>query len=244
MDMVIFKKAILIVHGFAGGTYDQEYLANYLESIWNFDVYTYTLPGHSHIMNNKSTCNDWIQSSESMIRLLQEKGYSDIYVIGHSMGGVIASYLATQYKEVKKLVLIAPAFKYLSFETSDLKVVDILKVAPEILSQYGKDEVASRLTKLPVSTVKEFIKLVKKYQNTLEQVEIPTLIIQGTMDKIVPSKTAVYVYDHLKTEKKKIIYVKNSTHDVLREQKKEGVSHVIEQFLKKGIGEINSIEEL
>ena len=26
-----FRRAILIIHGFAGGTYDQEYLANYLE---------------------------------------------------------------------------------------------------------------------------------------------------------------------------------------------------------------------
>ena len=28
---MIFRKAILIIHGFAGGTYDEENLANYLE---------------------------------------------------------------------------------------------------------------------------------------------------------------------------------------------------------------------
>ena len=41
------RKAILIIHGFAGGTYDQEYLANFLELDRGFDVYTFTLPGHN-----------------------------------------------------------------------------------------------------------------------------------------------------------------------------------------------------
>ena len=27
---MLLKKAVLIIHGFAGGTYDEEYLANYL----------------------------------------------------------------------------------------------------------------------------------------------------------------------------------------------------------------------
>ena len=43
---MIFRKAILIIHGFAGGTYDEEYLAHRLELIRNYDVYTFTLAGH------------------------------------------------------------------------------------------------------------------------------------------------------------------------------------------------------
>ena len=41
-----FRKAVLIIHGFAGGTYDQEFLANFLELNSGLDVYTFTLPGH------------------------------------------------------------------------------------------------------------------------------------------------------------------------------------------------------
>ena len=44
--MKVFKKAILVVHGFAGGVYDQEYLTHRLELIDNYDVFTFTLPGH------------------------------------------------------------------------------------------------------------------------------------------------------------------------------------------------------
>lgn len=242
--MILFRKAILIIHGFAGGTYDEEYLANYLEVNRDFDVYTYTLPGHSHIFNNKSTYEEWIQASENMIEMLLENGYREINVIGHSMGGVIATYLATKYSQIKQLVLVAPAFRYLNFEDDGINLIDIIKLTPEILSQYGKDEVTSRLTKLPFTTVKEFIKLVAEYQDTPEMVTVPTMIIQGTEDKVVLPKTASYVYNKLKTNQKKIVYVSGSTHDVLREEKKEVVSELITQFLRHGIRKIKDVDKL
>ena len=46
VKMKLFRKAILIIHGFAGGTYDQEILNHELELKWNYDVFTFTLPGH------------------------------------------------------------------------------------------------------------------------------------------------------------------------------------------------------
>ena len=42
----MFRKAILIIHGFGGGVYDEEYLSTNLEFIKNYDVFTFTLPGH------------------------------------------------------------------------------------------------------------------------------------------------------------------------------------------------------
>ena len=44
--MKVFRKAILLIHGFAGGTYDFESLAKNLECINNYDVFTFTLNGH------------------------------------------------------------------------------------------------------------------------------------------------------------------------------------------------------
>ena len=112
---MLFRKAILIIHGFAGGTYDEEELANRLELNKFYDVYQYTLPGHSKNLS-KVKYQDWIKKSEDMMNFLIDNGYKSIYVIGHSMGGVIACYLASKYKEVRKLVLCAPAFQYLSIE--------------------------------------------------------------------------------------------------------------------------------
>ena len=91
------KKAILLIHGFAGGAYDYGNLPNDLEFVNNYKVFTYTLPGHDKAIINKVTKDDWIKMSEMQIEKIIKHGYKEIYVIGHSMGGVIASYLASKY---------------------------------------------------------------------------------------------------------------------------------------------------
>ena len=44
--MFFRRKAILLIHGFVGGIYDFGSLGNELEVYKNFDVYSFTLPGH------------------------------------------------------------------------------------------------------------------------------------------------------------------------------------------------------
>ena len=99
-----FRTAVLLVHGFAGGVYDEEYLDHQLELISKYDVYTFTLPGHDGNTSKKITGATWIKKAESEVEFLINNGYKKIYVIGHSMGGVIATHLASKYKEIKKLV--------------------------------------------------------------------------------------------------------------------------------------------
>ena len=76
-DIMLLKKAVLIIHGFAGGTYDEEYLANYLE-LKGFDVYTFTLPGHDRMLFNKITKEDWIESARIHLEMLINNKYKQI----------------------------------------------------------------------------------------------------------------------------------------------------------------------
>lgn len=62
-----FRKAILLIHGFAGGSYDYGDLANDLQLYRNFDVFAFTLPGHDKFIINKVTKDDWIKAAEGQI---------------------------------------------------------------------------------------------------------------------------------------------------------------------------------
>ena len=107
-------------------SYVLEYLSNYLE-LNRFDVYTFTLPGHERTLFKHVTKEEWIDSCESHLQMLIKRGYKKIYVMGHSMGGVLATILADRHKEVKKLVLAAPAFKYMTFdELLFFKIMNII----------------------------------------------------------------------------------------------------------------------
>ena len=90
------KKALLFIHGFAGGTYDYGELINDLELNGLFDIFSYTMKGHGNLVINKVTKDDWIKDAEYNIEKLIKYGYKEIYVVGHSMGGVIATYLGSK----------------------------------------------------------------------------------------------------------------------------------------------------
>ena len=237
---MLFRKAILIVHGFVGGTYDEEDLANYLELNKSFDVFQFTLPGHERNLS-KVYYKEWIKRSEEQVEWLIENGYNTIYVIGHSMGGVIATYLATKYKQVKKLVLAAPAFHYLNVVNDNLNIKESLKVVPKVIEQIGKDEIVARFLKLNISSIEEFMNLVKHYYHAPKEIKCPVLILHGQSDHLVPTSSSEYVYSELKGTKK-LVYINGATHDLFKDEKKEQIFEIVEKFLKYGtLGGIDNI---
>lgn len=233
---MIFRKAVLLIHGFAGGNWDYGDLGNEIQLYSNFDVYTFTLPGHEKSIISKVTKDDWIKSAEEHIELLINHGYKTIYIVGHSMGGVIACHLARKYKEVKKLILAAPAFKYLSFdgETIDLNSsINSIKKTPELIKDYTLEVVISRAFKMSGKASLEFSKLVKEHHDDPKFINCPTLIIQGTKDVLVPVASAKYVYKNLKSKTKELIFIKDLTHDVFTGERQKEAHNLVINFFKK-----------
>lgn len=226
-------KAVLVIHGFAGGIYDIEVLANRLEYNPNLDVFVFTLPGHEHIFNNKVTKEEWLKAADDQIKDIINHGYNEIYLIGHSMGGLIASFLAVKYKEVKRLVLAAAAFEYLQFNNGEVNVVDSLKITPNIIKQYSPNNVISRILSQPLSTYKEFMDLSAMLQEIPKQITIPTLVIHGSKDEIVPPSSSQRIYKEINNKNKELVIVNDATHDLFHDEKKEEAIKCVEQYLKK-----------
>lgn len=231
--MILFKKAILLIHGFAGGIYDFNSLNNDLELFNSFDVYTFTLPGHDKAIINHVTSYDWIKEAEYQTEKLIKHGYKSIYVIGHSMGGVIASHIAKKYPEVKKVILASPAFKYFTFKDDKLDVLASLKQTPEVLKEYDKDDVFSRILKSPIVTTHEFMKLVKEFGNDIKNVNCPTLILYGCDDIIVPFDSVKFVYDNIKAQSVTLYQIENVTHNTFRCERYDEILNIIIKFLKE-----------
>lgn len=227
------RKAVLIIHGFLGGTYDQEELANYLELDNNLDVYRFTLPGHSRNLS-KVKYQEWIDKSEEYVKRLIKNSYSDIYLIGHSMGGVIATYLASKYSQIKKLVLAAPSFNYLGTVEDNVDLKKTLVSSSNIIKTYGTDEVLSRFLKLNSAMIFEFMELVKKYYDYPYEITCPILILQGNNDDLANPSSSRYVYDSVKSRKKTLIYLDGVTHDVFKSKKDALVFKTVNRFLVFG----------
>lgn len=230
---MLFRKAILLIHGFAGGSYDYNTLANDLQLHRNFDVYTFTLPGHDKIIIKDVTREDWLKSAENQVETLIKNGYKKIYVIGHSMGGVIACHIAKKYPQIKKLVLASPAFRYFTFKEDKLDLLASIKQTPSIFKDYDTDNVLSRVLKLPLATTLEFINLVKEHSDDVKDVLCPTLILWGNKDKIVPKDGAMHVYKNIKSDSVTLYEIDNITHDTFKNDKYEEILKVITKFLQE-----------
>lgn len=230
--MILFRKAILLIHGFAGGNYDYNSLGNDLQLYRDFDVYTFTLPGHDKTIINHVKQEDWINAAEKQIEILIKRGYKTIYVVGHSMGGVIAAHVANKYPQVKKLVLASPAFRYFTFKDDKLDIIKSLEQTPSLFKDYKPEDVISRILKIPFTTTMEFMKLVKNHATDIKGVSCPTLILWGCNDKIVPKDSAMYVYKNVKAKSVTLYEISNVTHDTFRNQRYDEVYSIIYKFLR------------
>ena len=234
--MLFRHKAILLIHGFVGGIYDYDTLPNELEIIRNFDVFTFTLPGHEKNIVKDVKYQDWIKSAENQIEFLIQNKYKEIYIIGHSMGGVIATHLASQYKQVKKVVLVAPAFRYFYFTNGKINIKGLgetIKNMPELFKNMGTEKVIERIAKTPIPTMIEFTKLVSTYENDIKNVTCPVLIIHGNEDKVVPEEGTKLVYDNLNNKTNILININKLTHDCFVGERKIELTSIIINFLKK-----------
>ena len=227
--------AILFIHGFIGGIYDYDNYPNELETYRNFDVYTFTLPGHEKNIVKGVKYNEWISSAENQIEFLLKHNYKKIYVVGHSMGGVIAAHLASKYKEIKKLVLVAPSFRYFHFKDGKVNIKGInetLKSFPSLLKEEDKEKVIDRISKNPIGTMLEFTKLVNACQKDLNTITCPTLTIHGLNDNVVPSESTDLVYNTITSKTNHLINIDGVTHDCFTQKRKDEVKAIITNFLR------------
>ena len=225
--MKFFRKAIIIIHGFTGNLYDNEYLMNYLEMDSSFDVFAETLPGHNKDRFSDASVDEWKKSVDDLVNRLIGEGYRSIYVIGHSMGGILAAYVASKYKEIKKIVFVNAAFDYLNFKQNkkDLKDKD--------LSKYS--HLWQKALRTSPFMVNEFRKLVKESNDLLPQVNCEALVLRSTRDEIIPYDVGTLIYDNLNSSNKYIVDIQEASHVVLSGEKKDIVSKHIKLFLKGGI---------
>lgn len=224
--MRLFRKAIVIIHGFTGNLYDNEYLMNYLELDPMFDVYAETLPGHNKDRFSDATVEDWKVSIDNIINKLIRYGYKTIYVVGHSMGGILACYASIKYSEIKKIVLVNAAFDYLNFKQNkdDFKDKDF--------SKYTR--IGAKVLRTSPFMANEFRKLVKEGNELLNQVSCEALIMRSTNDGIIPYDTGDLIYNGIVSKEKYLTDIKDASHTVLNTDKKVVASEYIKLFLKGG----------
>jgi carboxylesterase len=226
----------LLIHGFTGAPYEVEPLAEYFRSHTNWVVSSPTLPGHGEQDSLRGiTFQQWIDTAESHLQHLLEE-CDTVYVIGFSMGGVLAGYLATKY-QVNKLVLLSAALQYIH---PIQMVKDIGGMVTDLCrGQLFQNELFIRYSRkvrsTPFVASLEFRKLVQHLKPSFESVFTPTMILQGKLDGLVPYKTADAIYNLIGSEEKQVRVMENSKHLICHGADRDEVIDSVYCFLTSEI---------
>jgi uncharacterized protein len=104
-----------------------------------------------------------------------------VTLIGSSLGGLTAAHLGQKYLQIQRLVLLAPAFGFLSHWLPKLGNEEVERWQQEkyiMVYHYGEEQL------IPLSY--DFVTDAAQYQEKLLQRPIPTLILHGKKDEVIP----------------------------------------------------------
>jgi hypothetical protein len=130
-------------------------------------------------------------SSLTLSRQIQQVSHlfpnsdASVTLLGSSFGGLTAAWLAEKYHQVERLVLLAPAFGFLGEWLSRLgtETVENWKSSGFLpVYHYGQRR------SLPLSY--QFVLDTEKYFEETLQRSVPTLIIHGRNDEVIPIESS------------------------------------------------------
>lgn len=222
----------LIIHGYTGGPHEVAPLARYLKKRTNWQVHVPTLPGHGKQLSLDDVSHEkWLEAAEQSLQRLK-KQFQTVYVIGFSMGGMIAAYLAAKYK-ISKLVLLAPARKYISLRKMTLEIGEVIidRFRGKLDNNTFYLNYKQKRGDVPFKANIEFAKLVNYTKPFLKEVESPVLIAHGQQDSLVPVKTVHYLDKEIKSEQKQIVLLERSAHLLCLGDDKHILNEIIFSFL-------------
>lgn len=222
----------LIIHGYTGSPYEVEPIANYLRARTDWNVVVPTLPGHGAELELEDIVyEEWLKAAEESLQKLKTE-YDVIYLIGFSMGGMIAAYLAGKF-EVQKLVLLATAGKIFSFKQMTLDVGEA--IADHMKGDLSENENFARYSKkvgqVPLRANIEFLKLIKYTRSYLKEIEVPVFIAQGRQDELVPHRTVHYLDKEISSKEKEVVLFEQSKHLICLGEDKDVLNSMVYNFL-------------
>ncbi len=224
----------LIIHGFAGTPQEVGDIERHLKKK-NWLVYCPELPGHDGTRDGlKSvTYKHWLYKAKIALEELLVR-CEKVYVIGFSMGGMIASYLASQYS-IDRLVLISTAAYYINPKqmVQDVTGWFLEGIRGELSSDDLYQFYREKIMRTPMTATIEFARMVRKLRPHLDQVTVPTLVIHGENDGLVPHKSAEYIYEHIQSEEKELYFFPKAKHYIWFGEQKEQLLNEIDNFFSK-----------
>jgi acylglycerol lipase len=247
------RAVLLLVHGLG------EHCGRYMNVVNHFLPLGYAIYGFDHIGHGKPDgVREFVERFEDYTDTLTiyynlVKGWQTdrpIFLVGHSMGGLIASYYLLDHQaNFRGAIISAPSIKVSdSFSKATILVGKILSViaprvgmlrlvdansisrAPEVVRDYLNDPLVFR-GKTPMRLAAELLKAMLCVTTGADKITLPFMVVQGEDDKIIDPGGAQMLYDKASSKDKSIKIYEKLYHEVFNEPERAIVLKDVETWL-------------
>ena len=212
---------VLLLHGLGGSADRWKQVIPYLSTKYRLIIPDVIGFGYSEKPHVEYTIDFFINFIKKFLNLLN---ISDVNIIGSSFGGLLALEYAIKYKpEIKKLVLVSPAgmMRYVSTTLKHYISAALYPTYENVLRAYqemmydsnmvSEESIEDFINRMNLPNSKYvFMSTLMAFNNQPEltdrlNIDIPTLIIWGRNDKLIPVRYAkkfkipnskIVIFDH------------------------------------------------
>jgi carboxylesterase len=226
----------LLIHGFTGAPSDLGQLGDYLRDAGHTVVMP-TLAGHggSRLDLERVSWLDWIHSVEKELTALL-KEHEQVHLVGFSMGGLIATYLANKYRDrIRSLTLLSTPIYTINpkqlFKTIAEAIQKSMRNHPGGARDEDVQRYLNKVKSTPVRALVHFRRLVQTVKPLVEEIEMPLLVVQGELDDLVEARSATYIYEASRSNVKELRYYPQSRHMICVDCEAEQVMEEVVSFI-------------
>ena len=236
------RESLLILHGWGSNSLRWQRVKKLLEEK-GIEVLILDLPGFGVTLSPQKAWSrdDYISW---ILQKVKEKNWQKFNLLGHSFGGGLAVKIAATFPErIDKLILLSPAiiqrksiktylFYYISYLGKKVFSLPGFKILYPLAEKLIYKLAGTKDYYVADGMMKETMKKIGKeepLEMILGRIKIPTLILWGKKDDVLPVKDAYYIKEKIRDSELKIIpKAKHSPH---REAPEE-LAGIIVQFIQ------------
>jgi len=222
------KLGVVLVHGLLASPAE---LADFGRQVAEagFPVIGVRLQGHgtSPWDLKESRWQDWLASVRRGIRIIAPF-VERICLVGFSTGGALSLIAAAQHPS--KVVAVASCSAPYKMRNRNLVVVPLVHSANEIVRRLSEREglIPFRPNQsehphinyynIPIAALNELRHMIDRMDDELPRIAVPTLILQGSNDKVVDSASATLMYNKMTAAPwKRVAMIDSDRHGILNE---------------------------
>jgi len=235
------KCGILLVHGYMAAPAEVHALALYLnkQGYW---VYTPRLRGHGTSADDleNRTYMDWIESVDRGYAIISNL-CGNVIVGGFSTGAGLALDLAIRIPSMTAVFAVSPPLRFQDFGAKFVPAMDTwnrlmsrvrLNGARKVFVHNRPENPHINYPRNPVSGVREIDRLMDSVESRLPELNVPTLVVQASMDPVVSPKGSRRIFDLIGTQNKRYVLFNFERHGILLGNGAMEVYQTIGQFIQ------------